>query len=674
LLQHADNPVDWYPWGEEAFEHARQQDKPIFLSIGYAACHWCHVMEEESFKDDKTAALMNQHFINIKVDREERPDIDAIYMDAIVALTGHGGWPMSVFLTPEGKPFAGGTYFPPVRRHNLRSFSEILLAVAQAWREKRDALLTAGANLAANLARSPSLIPTEQSIDPSLPDLASQELMRTYDWTHGGWGGAPKFPQATTVEFLLRHQQRRGDVLARDMALHALRSMARGGIYDHLGGGFHRYAVDDRWQIPHFEKMLYDNALLIQAYLHGWQVTGQEDFRLIAETSLDFLLREMRHPQGGFYSSLDADTEGQEGKFYIWTLKEIKASLEDSAVSDLFFAAYGVRKQGNFEGANVLFRDEDDQALGEQFRMPAHEIRHKLGKARQALLAARAHRARPATDDKVLTAWNGLLLTTLAQAARSLGSGKWLQAAQDLASFLLANLHLDGRLMRSWRQGRARSVAFLQDHAALGLGLLELYQADFDIRWYHAALEQAEEILAHFTDPEGGFFQTRDYHEPLIARPKPIQDSPMPSGNTLAIWLLQHLTSFSGEDRFAEPAEATINAMQRNASLHPTAFSGWLCALDFALGPQLQLALSGDPTDPAFQALAASAHHRYTPGMVIAGGKPGLAGAPPLLSGRNTQHGKPTAYLCQAFTCNLPTNSPEELTRQVEQAYGRKQA
>ncbi|HEY43462.1 MAG TPA: thioredoxin domain-containing protein [Anaerolineae bacterium] len=671
LLQHAENPVDWYPWGEQALTLAHETDKPIFLSVGYAACHWCHVMAHESFEDPEIAAIMNELYINIKVDREERPDVDSLYMEAVVAMTGQGGWPMSVFLTPEGNPFYGGTYFPPIPRYNIPSFREVLLHIARMWRENRNNLIETGSRLTQHLVKTVSLQPDQDTLDPASMDQAAENLLRSFDWNNGGWGGAPKFPQATTIDFLLRRHFRLGDRLALDLATRTLKHMAAGGMYDQLGGGFHRYAVDANWLVPHFEKMLYDNALLARIYLHAWQITGEEIFRKVTEETVGFLLREMRSAEGGFYSSLDADSEGEEGRYYVWTPDEIREVLLDSTIAEVFITAYGVSDGGNFEGRTILFRPMDDEAIAQQFQLSPEETTRHLSEARALLNARREARIRPATDDKVLTAWNGLTLITLAEAARALDREDYLSAAQSLASFLLDNLFLDGRLTRSWRVGRARYDAYLEDHAALGLGLLSLYQTDFNPKWYQAAVERAEEILAHFVDPEGGFFDTRDDHEPLIARPKSIHDNPTPSGNTLACTLLLELGALTGKEKYSIPAESAIRAMGHRAAASPTAFAGWLLNMDFSLGPTLQLALLGPPSDKRMDELARVASQQYLPRLVVAAGEPGTPYAPSLLEGRAMVNGLPTAYLCQGFTCKLPTNSPQELNDQLEETLKR---
>jgi uncharacterized protein YyaL (SSP411 family) len=666
LLQHAENPVDWYPWGAEAFQRAQEENKPIFLSIGYAACHWCHVMERESFEDVETAKLMNEHFINVKVDREERPDIDSLYMQAVITLSGQGGWPTSVFLTPEGEPFYGGTYYPPEPRHNLPSFRQVLLGISQAWRDDHERLLTAAGELSARIASASVLPSPADHLDPIILESAAKALFSNYDWTHGGWGGAPKFPMATVIDFLLRLHHRTADSLGRDMAIHALNKMARGGIRDHLAGGFHRYAVDRSWLVPHFEKMLYDNALLAQAYLHAWLVTGEGEFRRIADETLGFLLRDMKHSSGGFFSSLDADTEGEEGRFYVWSYDELGAALPDDKQFALFTAAFGASEAGNFEGQNILFQAKTELELADELKLDVGHVGNLLSESRQLLLQIRNDRHAPALDDKVLASWNGLLLSTLAEAARAMRDRNYLKAAQSLAAFLLEEMTVDGQLMRSWREGDARQRAFLQDHAAVGLGLLTLYQTDFNPRWYQAAVLQAEEILDHFTDPSGGFFDTRDDHEPLITRPKSLQDTPVPSANTLATKLLLTLAALSGDRRYAMASETIIRSMQADAARYPSAFSGWLSALDFVLGPQLQLAIVGQPGTPDFEALVETVQGRYHPRIVIAGSPEGVSGHPELLENRKMINDQATAYLCQGFACNLPTNSPDELSKQLE--------
>ena len=668
LLQHADNPVQWYPWSQEALDRAREENKPIFLSIGYAACHWCHVMAHESFEDLETAAVMNEHFINIKVDREERPDIDSVYMDAVVAMTGQGGWPMSLFLTPDGKPFYGGTYFPPVARFNMPSFRSLLLKIADEWQNHQEQLSTTAAQLAQHVASSPALESQLQLIDPATLDRAAEVLFNRYDWKNGGWGSAPKFPQSLAINFLFRTYSRSGDQLALDMATDALDKMARGGMYDLIGGGFHRYSVDDSWRVPHFEKMLYDNALLLISYAYAWQITRQPRYRQIATQTLDFMKRELRDVQGGFYSSLDADSEGHEGTYYVWSVEEIGQILDSQINSDIFIYAYGFTSVGNFEGKNIPFQAVELAQVAEKFERTENEISSILQEGRNTLLRARDQRQRPGLDDKVLTSWNGLTLSALCAAARIFSDENYLQAAQGLAFFLIKEMFVDGKLMRSWRQGKANLNAYLEDHAALATGLLDLYQIDFNPRWYTIAVEQALEIIEHFSDPRGGFFDTRDDHEILISRPKSIQDTPIPSGNSLCMSLFLRLGALSGSGQFIDPAEAALRAIQENAAEQPSAFAQWLNAIDFAVGPQLQLAIVGSHDDSKFQDLARVAQSLYLPRLVMAGGPTGSQQMPALMDDRSMVDNQPTAYLCRNFSCNLPTTSPEVLAQQIEDA------
>lgn len=627
-------------------------------------------MAHESFEDPDTAAIMNEHFINIKVDREERPDIDALYMDAVVTLTGQGGWPMSVFMSPDGKPFYGGTYFPPSQRFNMPSFSDLLTEIARLWREDRDGLLARANQLTNHIRNSPVLSPTSEAIHDSQFTSAAEVLFKRFDWTHAGWGSAPKFPQSPVIEFLLRLHDRNQDKLALDMAEKTLHAMAKGGMYDLIGGGFHRYSVDDQWLVPHFEKMLYDNALLIQTYLHGWQIIGEPKFREVAEESLRFLNRELRDPGGGYYSSLDADSEGEEGTYYLWLLDELQNALGDPDLVALVTEAFGITADGNFEGKNIPTGTSEIEALAEKFNKSETVISRAIEKAKEQLLTFRGKRIRPGLDDKILTAWNGLILTSLCTAARVLDDKEHLTDAQALANFLLDEMVVDGKLHRSWRKGIANFVAYLEDHAALGLGLLDLYQVDFNPRWFQGALNQAMEILENFQDPDGGFFDTRHDHEQLIARPKSLQDSPIPSGNSMTVMLLLKLGALTGETGFIGPAEGAIRAMQVSAAKYPTAFGNWLCAADFALGPQLQLAIMGDPQETDFAEMVQVVNEIYLPRVVIAGGVPGTEDAPDLLENRDQIKGMATAYLCQAFTCKLPTTSPDDLARQIEEAEG----
>ena len=665
LLQHANNPVNWYPWGSEALDKARSEDKPIFLSIGYAACHWCHVMAHESFEDITTAALLNEHFINIKVDREERPELDGIYMQAVVALTGQGGWPMSVFLAPDGTPFYGGTYFPPVRRYNMPAFAEVLLAIARLWHEDRSRLLENSKQIAQYLQQNPSRSNTSAPLETEILNSAVVHLAQSYDWENGGWGKAPKFPQPMAIEFLLRRATQ-GDSHARDIAAHALMTMARGGMYDVIGGGFSRYSTDDLWRIPHFEKMLYDNAQLSLTYLHGWLVTKETHFRQVCEHTLDFIDREMSHSLGGFYSSIDADSEGIEGKYYLWTQQEIQVVLNDPLDINIFTAAYDLSESGNFEGKNVLQRSLTNEELAEKFGLPVEVISDRLKLLHERLQTARSARLRPATDDKILVAWNALALIAFSEAGRYMGRADYLTVAQRNARFILENLVKNDRLLRSWRAGQARHNAYLEDYAALILGLLSLYQSDSNPEWYSAALKLTDDMITHFTDPEDGFFDTRDDHETLIIRPKDLQDNATPSGNALAAYALLQLAAYEGRSDWRNLAEKMISEIQEAMAQYPLAYAQWLQAADFALGSSYEVALIGDPDDPQTQAFSSILWKSYRPSLVAAiSAYPPEPMSPALLSNRLMLNNLPTAYVCQGSVCLQPTNSPEEMAVQL---------
>ncbi len=666
LLQHKDNPVDWYPWGAEALARAKAEDKPIFLSIGYAACHWCHVMAHESFEDAATAAFMNAHFINIKVDREERPDLDGIYMSAVVAMTGSGGWPMSMFLTPEGQPFLGGAYFPPAPRHGLPSFMQVLQHVDQVWREERSTATETGQRLLEHLKQAE--LPAREPADlrPETLSQAAMALAQSYDWKFGGWGRAPKFPQPMTIEFLLGRACQ-GDKLAKDMAVHALHSMALGGMYDVVGGGFARYSTDDYWRVPHFEKMLYDNAQLARAYLHGYLVTRDGKFREVCESTLDFVARELRSAQGGFLSSLDADSEGEEGKYYIWLLDEIEREIVDKETRALFISAYRVTKEGNLEGHNILQRVKGDAELAKEFNLQPAALNEKLASAHAALLAARQKRVRPGTDDKVLTSWNALMLAAFAEAARYLKRYDYLEIARQNADFLLRELHPADRLLRSWRAGRAAHNGYLEDVAALILGLLALYQSDPDVRWYATAEKLADEMLAHYKDPASGFFDTRDDHEALITRPKDMQDNATPGGNALAAMALLQLAAYSGNGEWYNIAAAMLGAIQATATRYPTSFAQWLYTAGFALAEGREIAIVGEQNNQVTRQLLDVVWSEWRAFDIVAASSfPPAAGSPSLLADRPLKGGQPTAYVCRKFICKLAVNSPKDLDAQLK--------
>ncbi len=643
LRQHAENPVDWYPWGEEALEKARREEKPIFLSIGYAACHWCHVMAHESFEDPETAALLNEHFVPVKVDREERPDLDAIYIQAVQMLTGSAGWPLSVFLTPDGRPFFGGTYFPPVPRYGMPAFRDVLRAVAEAWRERRAEILEGSAQIARAIHRQMAAQPAQGELTPATLEEAVRRLQAEFDPVHGGWGGAPRFPQPMILEFLLRRHVA-GDPRALPMVTRALEAMARGGLYDQLGGGFHRYSVDDRWLVPHFEKMLYDNALLARVYLHAFQVTGNPLFRAVAGETLDFILRELADPAGGFHATLDADSEGEEGKFYLWTTEEVRAAL--GADADRFFALYGVTPEGNFEGKNIL-------TFGGTW-----EERVETADLRRRLWEVRERRVRPARDEKVLTSWNGLALAALADGARILGREDYRAAAEKNARFLLEHLRRpDGRLWHVWAGGEARIAGFLDDYTHLADGLLALYEATFDPRWYRTAADLVEVAQAHFAAP-AGFYDTADDHESLVVRPRNLQDNAVPSGNAVAAFLLLRLAALSARPDLADRARESLKEVQPLLARYPLAFGQWLIALDFALADPLEVAVVGDLGAADTRALLAVLSG-YRPHRVVAAGPPGTP--VPLLADRPMLSGRATAYLCRGGVCREPITDPERL-------------
>jgi len=641
LLQHRDNPVDWYPWGPEALDRAREEDRPVLLSVGYSACHWCHVMERESFEDPETAAYMNEHFVNVKVDREERPDVDAIYMEAVQAISGHGGWPMTVFLDPDGVPFYGGTYFPPDESRGMPSFRMVMEAVVHAFETQREEIREKAPVTRERLGAIGAFEPRDELPGPADLDGAVQRLLGGLDRRNGGFGGAPKFPPASSLELLLT----RGETEAVELTLDG---MLGGGIYDQLGGGFARYSVDAVWLVPHFEKMLYDNALLARAYLHGWQELGHERYRRACEETLDWMLREMRGPEGGFYSALDADSEGDEGRFYVWTPAQIREVLGDEAGPVLDH--YGVSEKGNFEGSNILHLPG-----GADSPEPPG-----LAAARQALLEARAQRVWPGLDDKRLASWNALAIAALADAGAVLGREDYLDAARAAAEFVLTELRDDnGNLLRTYKDGRAHLNAYLEDHAFLLEALLALYEATFEQRWLEQARALAETTIERFGDPErGGFFSTSSDHEELIARRKEVGDHPIPSGNSSAALGLLRLAALTGERRYAEWAEGVFALFGKPAVEHPDAFAHMLRALDFNLSPSREVALVGDDLDQ----LAAVVRERFRPRLVLAGGPEGAA-EPPLLAGRTAVDGKAAAYVCENFACQLPVTGAEELRK-----------
>jgi hypothetical protein len=675
LLQHAHNPVDWFPWGPDALARARLLDRPIFLSIGYAACHWCHVMERESFEDEATAAFLNERFIAIKVDREERPDLDQIYMGAVQAMTGSGGWPMSVFLTPEGRPFYGGTYFPDTPRQGMPSFREVLEGIDRAWREQRADIEQSAATLVGQLsgqARGRETGATGTTPTPAVLDTAVELSQRGFDAANGGWGGAPKFPQPMTIEFLLRRGAS-GDAGALTTARRSLDAMADGGIRDQLGGGFHRYATDAIWLVPHFEQMLYDNGQLARVYLHAWALTGDARYRAVATGTLDYMVRELMTGDGAFAASQDADTEGVEGATFTWLADEVRAALGDDA--GLFSTAYGVTDGGNWEGRTILSRVRPAADLAKLYAIPAAEVEARLGRAREALLAVRGRRPQPARDDKALAAWNGLAIGAFSDAARLLAhvpngmadAARYRDAAERAADAILGGLlGEDGRLGRSWKDGRATGQGVLEDYADLADGLLALYEATFDERWFTTARALADAILERFADPEGGFFDTATDHERLVTRPKDTQDNATPSGGAMATLVLLRLAALTGEGRYRDAAERALEAITPFATRYPTAFAMWLQATDFALAPVAEVAIVGDLDDEATQVLLQVASGEYAPNRVTAASSlESGATAVPLLEDRARVGGRPTAYVCRGFACRLPVTDPDALREQL---------
>ena len=692
LLQHAHNPVDWYPWGPEALAHAAAEDKPILLSVGYSACHWCHVMAHESFEDPDTAALMNELFINVKVDREERPDIDAIYMEAVQALTGRGGWPMTVFLAPDGRPFYGGTYYPPEPRYGMPSFRQLLRAIAEAWQERRREMESAGDRLADALKRSAALRPADTALAAGVLDKAAQNLMRSLDPYEGGFSDAPKFPQPMNLDFLLQNWRRTGDEKQRKAGTYTLTKMARGGIYDQLGGGFHRYSTDAHWLVPHFEKMLYDNAQLARTYLHAWQITGEAALRQVVEETLDYVLREMTSPEGGFYSTQDADSEGVEGKFFVWTPDEVLALLGPDD-GRLFSAYFDITARGNFHegghGANILHANDDLEDAAEKLKVSEEHLAEVMARGRSILFEARERRVHPGRDEKILAEWNGLMIHALAEAGALLVRADYTQAAVRAAEFVLTQMARSQetgvrgqepdlrpssfvlRLFRTYNAGRAHLNAYLEDYAAVALGLVALYETTFELRWLEAAAALAQTILVEFCDTDGaGFFQVSADHEKLVVRRKDFIDSAIPSGNSLTAELFLRLAVLLGNDPagYQGRAEGILRLMADGMGEQPLAFGRLLCALDLYLNPGQEIAIVGDPAASETRALMAEVRRRYLPNSIVVLAAPGDTAAPaliPLLAARGQIDGRATAYVCQNYVCKLPVTEPEALGEQL---------
>ncbi|MHB8625850.1 MAG: thioredoxin domain-containing protein [Aggregatilineales bacterium] len=665
LLQHAANPVDWYAWGEEALRKAKAEDKPILLSIGYSACHWCHVMAHESFEDPDTAAFMNANFVCIKVDREERPDLDDLYMQATLAFTnGHGGWPMTVFLMPDARPFHAGTYFPKDDRYGMPSFQRVMAAVLDAYRGRRDEVNTLAEQVTDSLKRDElANRGADADLSPELLDTAYQKLMRGFDPVHGGLSrGAPKFPNPMNLEYALRVFAHTSLERAREAVTYSLHKMARGGIYDQVGGGFHRYSVDERWLVPHFEKMLYDNAQLSRLYLHAWQATGDSFFKDIAEQIYDYLLREMAAPGGGFYSATDADSEGEEGKFFVWTPGEIRTALPDDQYQAVV-SYYGVTETGNFEGRNILNVPADDADVAAKLAITPDELRARIDAARATLYAIRDKRVHPGLDDKLLTAWNGLTLTSVAEAARVLDRDDYRKAAIFHADFLIRELIHDGRVWRTHKNGVSKLNGYLEDYACLSEALLETYQTTFEVRYFEQAQALADQVLAHFASSDGGFYDTADDHESLIARPRSLQDNATPSGNSKFARVLALLAAYTGEARYETAARGILRQLAAGMREYPSAFGEALIAADLLVRGIQEVAIIGDPALPATRALLAVVESRYRPNVIraLSPVDSGSDAVPPLLAQRTLVAGQPAAYVCRHFVCQRPVTDPAAL-------------
>jgi len=667
LLQHAHNPVDWYPWGDEAFEIARRENKPVLLSIGYSACHWCHVMAHESFEDERIAKLMNENFVNIKVDREERPDLDQIYMNAVQMMTHHGGWPMTVFLTPDAVPFYGGTYFPPQDRYNMPGFPRVLIGVAEAFRDKPDEIRENSISLINELRRLGESGGSDQPIETELLDAAYVGTVRSYDSINGGFGGAPKFPPAMTLEFLLRTHVRTGNREALEMVKYTCDKMANGGMYDQLAGGFHRYSTDARWLVPHFEKMLYDNALLSRLYLHYFQVSGEQQARETVEGILDYVLGEMTHPEGGFFSTQDADSEGHEGKFFVWDIKEIQQTLGEKDAA-IFSSYYNVTEAGNFEGKNIPNVTRSKEDVAKSVGISKAELETSLQESRRKLFELRETRIKPDRDEKILTAWNGLMLASFAEAGVILNRPDYTEAARRNAEFGLSNLRENGRLLRTWKDGRAKFNAYLEDYAFLSEGLLTLFETTGELRWLKESLALTDLMIEEFWDEEsGGFFFTGKSHESLIVRSKDYFDNATPSGNSVAAIVLLRLAALTGRDNYRNLATAVLREMGDQVRRYPSGFGYALSAVDFLLSTPREVAIVGkDLAD--IRPLLAETWRRYIPNKVVA---PGVSDdreavqTTPLLANRPLLNTLPTAYVCEHFACKQPVTDVTELSAQL---------
>jgi len=665
LLQHANNPVDWYPWGEEALQRSKNEDKPILLSIGYSACHWCHVMERESFEDEATALLMNEYFVSIKVDREERPDLDAVYMEAVQMLTGSGGWPMTVFLTPEGKPFYGGTYFPPVDRFNMPGFPRLLESVARSYRDSRSEIDRVTNQITEQLGRTGQIPKGDSPVTVETLHQAYTVLATNFDYQNGGHGTAPKFPQAMNLEVLLRYYRHGYNDRALEMVDLTLEKMARGGIYDQIAGGFARYSTDAYWLVPHFEKMLYDNALLSRLYLHAHQATGRGMYRRIAEETLDYILREMTGPEGGFYSATDADSEGEEGKFFVWTPAEIETVLGDDA--GIFSGFFGVTQAGNFEGNNILNIKQKASDYARQQGIALERLVDVVERGKNSLLTEREKRVHPLLDDKVLASWNGMMLRSFSEAGSALSREDYLDAAIKNASFLLETMRPHGKLLRTYRAGQAKLSGFLEDYSFVADGLLALYEATFNQRWLAASVDLADRMIQLFWDDGvGGFYDTSIEHDQLVVRPRDVLDNAQPCGGSVATEVLLKLAVITGNEEYRVKAATPLRTLKELMGRAPAGTGQWLAALDFYVSTPKEVVIIGPREDSKTAALLQTVNGNFHPNKVLVGaeneGEHGL----PLLESRGMINGEPTAYVCENYTCQLPVTTPEELSVQLK--------
>ena len=666
LLQHAHNPVDWYPWGEEAFARARHENKPVLLSIGYSACHWCHVMAHESFEDERIAQLMNENFVNIKVDREERPDLDQIYMNAVQMMTHHGGWPMTVFLTPDAVPFYGGTYYPPQDRYNMPGFPRVLLSIAEAYRERQADIAETSQSLINELRRLSETNATAQPIDKELLDAAYVGIIRSYDSVNGGFGGAPKFPPAMTLEFLLRTHVRTGNSEALEMVRHTTQRMALGGVYDQVGGGFHRYSTDAKWLVPHFEKMLYDNALLSRLYLHYFQISQDKLAHDTTTGILDYVLREMTSPHGGFYSTQDADSEGHEGKFFVWDYEEVQRLLNDRDAT-LFCEYYDITPGGNFEGNNIPNVKLSMEQLAKSHDIPVADVEDSIERSKAKVFEIREQRIKPDRDEKILTAWNGLMLASFAEAGAALNRPEYLEAARRNADFLLSNLRCDGLLLRTYKDGVAKFNAYLEDYSFLIEGLVTLYETTGETRWLDEALTLTDRMIDEFWDKtNGGFYFTGNSHEELIVRSKDYFDNATPSGNSVAAIVLQRLAILTENEEYRNLAIVVLNQIADSARKYPSGFGYALSAVDFLLATPREIALIA-ANQPSLNLFLSDIWVKYLPNKVVAArvNEQEIGGNIALLRNRGMIDNKTTAYVCESYVCKEPVVDLDSLRQQL---------